>query len=54
MLLRFINKKDLCCKKVEKLKLHVCKRVLGINKNLNNMKVLTEIGRVPLKINIET
>lgn len=29
-------------------------QILGINKNVKNMKVRAEVGRVPFKINIET
>ena len=34
--------------------LSLCKQILGINKNVKNMKVRAEVGRVPFKINIET
>ena len=32
----------------------MCKQILGTNKNVNNIKVLAGVGRVPFKINIET
>ena len=34
--------------------LSVCKQILGLNKNVKNMKVWAEVGRVPFEINIET
>ena len=40
--------------KIEKLQVSICKQVLGVNKTTNNMKVLAELGRTPLRINIET
>ena len=42
-----LTKNYLFCNKVEKFHLNMCK---GINKNVNNMKVLAEVGRVSFKI----
>ena len=49
-----LTKQDLFCNKFEKLHLSMCKQILGTNKNVNNIKVLAGVGRVPFKINIET
>ena len=40
--------------KVERFHLSMCKQVLGINKRGNNVSTLSELGRYPLYIDIET
>ena len=32
----------------------ICKQILGVKKFTNNIKILSELGRAPLKIDIET
>ena len=34
--------------------LSMCKKMIGVQKFTNNIKVLSEVGRTPLDINIET
>ena len=40
--------------KIEKFHLSLCKQILGIKNNTSSSKVLGELGRFPLRINIET
>ena len=47
-------KNDVFVNKLEKFHLSMCKQILGVNKSVNNIKVLAELGRYPLKISIET
>ena len=47
-------KNDTCANEVEKLYLGILKQILGVNKKVNNIKVLAEVGQFPLSINIET
>ena len=44
---RFISKKDLFCNKVEKSHISMCKKILRINKIVNDIEVLAEVSRVP-------
>ena len=48
------SKNDTFANKVEKFYLGILKQILGVNKKVNNIKVLAEVGQFPLSINIET
>ena len=47
-------KKEIFANKIEQLHMPMCKQILGDKKSTNNIKVLSELGRTPLKIDIET
>ena len=47
-------KKDVFANKIEQFHMSMCKQILGVYKSTNNIKVLSEIGRTPLRIDIET
>ena len=46
-------KKDCFANKIEKFYVSIYKQILGVKKNVSSMKILAELGRTPLKINIE-
>ena len=46
-------KKDVFANKIESFHTRICKQILGVSKFVNNMKVLTELGRTPLSIYIQ-
>ena len=46
-------KKDCFANKIEKFYVSIYKQLLGFKKNVSGMKILVELGRAPLKINIE-
>ena len=46
-------KKDCFTNKIEKFYVSIYKQVLGVKKNVGSMKILAELGKAPLKINIE-
>ena len=46
-------KKDCFTNKVEEFYESIYKQLLGIKKNVSSMKILAELGRKPLEINIE-
>ena len=46
-------KKDCFANKIEKLYVSIYKQLLGVKKNVRSMKILAELGRTALKINIE-
>lgn len=54
MMRRFIAKKDILFDNFKKLHFSMYKRVLGVNKTTNSMKVLAKLKRKPLSINTET
>ena len=47
-------KRDYFANKIEKFHVSMYKQILGVKQNVSNMKVLAELGRTPLKNNIET
>ena len=47
-------KKEIFANKIEQFHMSMCKQILGVKKFTNNIKVLSELGRTPLKIDIET
>ena len=47
-------KNDTFANKVEKFYLEILKQILEVNKKVNDIKVLAEVGQFPLSINIET
>ena len=52
MLGRF-TKKYIFANRVKNFHIRACKKILGVSIYVNNIKVLTELGRTPLSINIE-
>ena len=46
-------KKDYFANKFEKFYVSIYKQILGVKKNVSSMKISAELGRTPLKINIE-
>ena len=46
-------KKDCFANKIEKFYVSIYKQILGVKKNVSSMKILAELRRTPLKINIE-
>ena len=47
-------KKEIFANKIEQFHMSMCKQILGVKNFANNIKVLSELGRTPLKIDIET
>ena len=47
-------KNDTFANKIQKFYLEILKQILGVNKKINSVKVLTDVGQFPLSINIET
>ena len=47
-------KKGVFSNKIEQFHISMCKQVMGVCKFTSNIKVLAELGRMPLKIDIET
>ena len=47
-------KKETFANKIERFRMSMCKQILGVKKFTNNIKVLSELGRTLLKIDIET
>ena len=47
-------KKVIFANKIEQFHMSMCKQILGFKKFINNIKVLSELGRTLLKIDIET
>ena len=47
-------KNDTFANKIQKFYLEILKQILGVNKKINSVKVLTDVGQFPLRINIET
>ena len=47
-------KKEIFANKIEQFHISMCKQILGVKKIANNIKVLSELGRTPVKIDIET
>ena len=47
-------KKEIFANKIEQFHMPMHKQILGVKKFTNNIKVLSELGRTPLKIDIET
>ena len=47
-------KKEIFTNKIEQFHMSMCKQILGVKKFTNSTKVLSELGRPPLKIDIET
>ena len=47
-------KKEIFGNKIEQFHMSMCKQILGVKKFTSNIKVLSELGRTPLKIDIET
>ena len=48
------QKKDIFANKIEQFHMSMCKQIIGVYKSTNNIKVLSELGRTPLKIDIQT
>ena len=46
-------KKDCFANNIEKFYVSIYKQILGVKKNVSSMKILAELGRTPLKINME-
>ena len=46
-------KKDIFANKIESFHSGICKQIVRVSKYVNNMKVLSELGRTPLSIYIE-
>ena len=46
-------KKEIFAKKIEQFHMTMCKQILGVKRFTNSIKVLSELGRAPLKIDIE-
>ena len=48
------TKKEIFANKFEQFHMSMCKQIVGVKKFTNNINVLSELGRTPPKINIET
>ena len=46
-------KKEIFANKIEQFYMSMSKKILGVKKFTNNIKVLSELGRTTLKIDIE-
>ena len=49
-----LSKKKVSANKTESFLMSICKQILGFKKCTNNIKVLSELGRTPLKVDIGT
>ena len=47
-------KNEIFANKIEQFHMSICKQLLVVKKFTTNIKVLSKLGRTPLKINIET
>ena len=47
-------KMEIFANKIEQFHMSMCQQILVVKKFTNNIKVLAELGRTPLKIDIET
>ena len=51
-----VNAGDILYRRIDspiKLKSFMHKQIIGVKKNVSSIKILAELGRIPLKINIE-
>ena len=46
-------KEDCFANKIEKIYVSIYRQLLKIKKNVNSIKILAELGKTPLKINME-
>ena len=47
-------KKEIFANKIEQFNMSMCKQILGVKHFTSNIKVLLELGRTPLKLDIKT